>query len=60
MGYVIRDDMREIDGATLVKLMQRSRDREEKRKGLLKGQCIEGGHNRKLSWFERISRWVMR
>ena len=29
MSYVVRDDMREIDGATLVKLMQRVRDREK-------------------------------
>ena len=55
MGYVIRDE-REIDGATLVKLMQRARDREEKRKGLLKGQCVEGGHNRKLNLLEKLSR----
>ena len=58
MSYVIRDDQREIDGATLVKLMQRVRDREEKRKGMLKGQCVEGGRNRKLSFWDKVNRWL--
>ena len=57
MGYVIRDERYEIDGATLVKLIQRARDRDEKRKGLLKGQCVEDGNNRKLTWWERLRRW---
>ena len=60
MGYVIRDERYEIDGATLVKLMQRSRDREEKRKGLLRGQCVEGGRNRRRTLWEKINQWVMR
>ena len=60
MGYVIKDDMREIDGATLVKLMQRARDRDEKRKGLLKGQCVEDGRNRKLLSWEIAYRWLSR
>jgi hypothetical protein len=60
MGYVIRDERYEIDGATLIRWMQRVRDREEKKKGLLRGQCVEGVYNRRLSWLERISRWVMR
>lgn len=59
MSYITRDT-NEIDGATLVKLIQRARDREEKRKGLLQGQCIEGGKNRKLTVWERINRWVSR
>jgi hypothetical protein len=57
MGYVIRDERYEIDGATLVRLMQRVRDREEKRKGILKGQCVEGG-NRRLNLLERIYKWL--
>lgn len=60
MGYVIRDDHYEIDGATLVRLMQRVRDREEKRKGILKNQCVEGGRNRKLNLWEKINRMVLR
>jgi hypothetical protein len=60
MGYVIRDERYEIDGATLVRLMQRVRDREEKRKGILKGQCVEGVYNRKLTLWDKINRWVMR
>ncbi len=56
MGYVIRDERYEIDGATLVKLIQRARDRDEKRKGLLKGQCVEDVYNRKLTWFEKLRR----
>jgi hypothetical protein len=60
MGYVIRDDMREIDGATLVRLMQRVRDREEKSKGMLKGQCVDGVYNRKLTLWDKIHRMVLR
>jgi hypothetical protein len=56
MGYVIRDQRHEIDGATLIKLIQRAKDRDEKRKWLLKGQCVEDGNNRKLTWWERLRR----
>jgi hypothetical protein len=59
MGYILNDDHHEIDGATLVKLIQRARDREDKRKGILKGQCVDGGRNRRLNWFERFKRWLV-